>query len=68
MQMLAAHTDLSGYIKLIAQPWWLQAVTGKSLVVGDAETEGESNAWQKVKSGIVLSCLGKPNHDESTSQ
>ena len=44
MQELAARTDTAGSITLIKQPWSLDILFHKVMVVGDAETEGEAKA------------------------
>ncbi len=62
MQELAARTDLNGRIVLVAQPWSIKALSGKVLVVGDAESEGEAKAifCAARAAGVPVNVIDKP--------
>jgi uroporphyrin-III C-methyltransferase / precorrin-2 dehydrogenase / sirohydrochlorin ferrochelatase len=62
MQSLAARSDLNGSIKLIEQPWSLQAFANKSLIVGDGKTVGEAKAifCAARAAGVPVNVIDKP--------
>ncbi len=59
---LADRIDLSGSIKLIKQPWSLASFANKSLIVGDAHTEGEAKAIYCAAraAGVPVNVIDKP--------
>ncbi len=63
MQALASRRDLIGSVALIKQPWSLKAFSGKSLVIGDAETDGEAKAifCAARASGVPVNVIDKPS-------
>lgn len=64
MQSLAARNDLTGSVTLVCQPWSLKIFGGKSLVVGDAETEGEAKAIYCAAraAGVPVNIIDNPTY------
>lgn len=62
MLSIANRVDLSGSINLIKQPWSLASFENKSLIVGDAETEGEAKAIYCAAraAGVPVNVIDKP--------
>lgn len=64
MQMLSARNDLVGSIKLVEQPWSARAMANMSLVIGDAQTEGEAKAifCAARAQGVPVNIIDKPSY------